>query len=55
MGKHIFEEGPRQGHAAGDSSVEQQASQLVSDIKYKVRKKMKETSGSLLLTLPAFF
>ena len=48
MGKHIFEEGPRQGHAAGDSSVEQQASQLVSDIKYKVRKKMKETSGSNL-------
>jgi hypothetical protein len=48
MGKHIFEEGPMKGHAAGDTSVEQQASQLVSDIKYKVRKKMKGTAGSNL-------
>ena len=48
MGKHIFEEGPMRGHAAGDTSVEQQASQLVSDIKYKVRKKMKGTAGSNL-------
>ena len=48
MGKHIFEEGPLRGHAAGDTSVEQQASQLVSDIKYKVRKKMKGTAGSNL-------
>jgi len=46
MGKHIFEEGPRKGHAAGDSSVEQQASQLASDIKYKARQKMKQTAGS---------
>ena len=41
MGKHIFEEGPRKGHAAGDTSIEQQASQLASDIKYKARQKMK--------------
>ena len=48
MGKHIFEEGPRAGHAAGDTSDEQAASQLVSDIKYKVRQKLKSTSGSNL-------
>ena len=46
MSNHISEEGPRQGHAAGDTSVEQQASQLASDIKYKARQKMKQTSGS---------
>ena len=46
MGKHIFEEGPRKGHAAGDTSVEQQASQLASDIKYKAREKMKAKAGS---------
>ena len=46
MDKNIFEEGPRRGHAAGDSSIEQQASQLASDIKYKARQKMKGTSGS---------
>ena len=45
MGKHIFEEGPRKGHAAGDTSVEQQASQLASDIKYKAREKMKAKAG----------
>ena len=45
MDKNIFEEGPR-GHAAGDTSIEQQASQLASDIKYKARQKMKGTSGS---------
>ena len=48
MGKHIFEEGPRRGHAAGDTSIEQQASQLASDIKYKARQRMKGTSGSNL-------
>ena len=48
MGKHIFEEGPRRGHASGDTSIEQQASQLASDIKYKARQKMKGTSGSNL-------
>ena len=48
MGKHIFEEGPRRGHASGNTSVEQQASQLASDIKYKARQKMKQTSGSSL-------
>ena len=46
MDKNIFEEGPRRGHAAGDTSIEQQASQLASDIKYKARQKMKVTSGS---------
>ena len=46
MDKNIFEEGPRRGHAAGDTSLEQQASQLASDIKYKARQKMKGTSGS---------
>ena len=48
MSNHIFEEGPRQVHAAGNTSVEQQASQLASDIKYKARQKMKQTSGSAL-------
>jgi len=50
MSKHISEEskGPRKGHAAGDTSLEQQASQLASDIKYKARQKMKGTSGSNL-------
>ena len=48
MSKHIFEEGPRRGHAAGDTSIEQQASQLASDIKYKARQKMKGASGSNL-------
>ena len=46
MDKNIFEEGPRRGHAAGDTSIEQQASQLASDIRYKVRQKMKGKSGS---------
>ena len=46
MDKNIFEEGPRRGHAAGDTSIEQQASQLASDIKYKARQKMRGTSGS---------
>ena len=46
MDKNIFEEGPRRGHAAGDTSIEQQASQLASDIRYKARQKMKGTSGS---------
>ena len=48
MDKNIFEEGPRRGHAAGDTSIEQQASQLASDIKYKARQKMKGKSGSNL-------
>ena len=46
MDKNIFEEGPRRGHAAGDTSIEQQASQLASDIRYKARQKMKGASGS---------
>ena len=46
MDKNIFEEGPRRGHAAGDTSIEQQASQLASDIRYKARQKMKGSSGS---------
>jgi len=48
MDKNIFEEGPRRGHAAGDTSIEQQASQLASDIRYKARQKMKGKSGSNL-------
>jgi len=50
MGKRIFEEkgGPHRGHAAGTTDLEKQASQLASDVKYKVHKKMKETSGSRL-------
>jgi len=40
MSKHIFEEGPRRGHAAGDTDIEKQASQLASDVRYKVRKAM---------------
>ena len=40
MSNHIVEEGPRKGHAAGDSDLEKQASQLASDVRYKVRKAM---------------
>jgi hypothetical protein len=42
MSKTIFEEqgGPHRGHAAGDTDVEKQASQLASDVKYKVKQKM---------------
>jgi len=40
MSKHIFEEGPHRGHAAGKTDVEKQASQLASDVKYKVKQKM---------------
>ena len=32
--------GPHRGHAAGDSDIEKAASQLVSDVKYKVKKEM---------------
>ena len=32
--------GPHRGHAAGDTDVEKQASQLASDVKLKVKKKM---------------
>lgn len=48
MNKRIFEETgvqPHQGHAAGDTDVEKAASQLVSDVKYKVKKELgKDTS-----------
>lgn len=37
--------GPHRGHAAGDSDVEKAASQLVSDIKYKVSKEMEAKGG----------
>jgi hypothetical protein len=49
MSKKIFEEqgGPHRGHAAGDTDVEKQASQLASDVKYKVKKSM---SGSTNLS-----
>jgi hypothetical protein len=42
MGKSISEEkgGPHLGHAAGDTDLEKQASQLASDVKYKVKKKL---------------
>ena len=42
MKKEIFEEqgGPHRGHAAGDTDIEKQASQLASDVKYKVKKMM---------------
>jgi len=42
MSKKIFEEkgGPHRGHAAGNTDVEKQASQLASDVKYKVKKGM---------------
>lgn len=42
MKKEIFEgqEGPHRGHAAGDTDIEKQASQLASDVKYKVKKTM---------------
>lgn len=44
MSKKIFEEngGPHRGHAAGDTDLEKQASQLASDVKYKVKKGMGE-------------
>ena len=32
--------GARRGHAAGDTDIEKQASQLASDVKYKVRKSL---------------
>lgn len=32
--------GPHRGHAAGDSDIEKAASQLVSDVKYKVKKEL---------------
>jgi len=42
MSNKIFEEigGPRRGHAAGDTDVEKQASQLASDTKYKVKERL---------------
>lgn len=50
MDNQVFEEvnRPRAGHAAGSTAIEQQASQLLSDIKYKARKEMGERSGSNL-------
>jgi hypothetical protein len=32
--------GPHRGHAAGDTDIEKQASQLASDVKYKVKKQL---------------
>jgi hypothetical protein len=44
MNKKFFEENervaPHRGHAAGDSDIEKAASQLVSDVKYKVKKEL---------------
>lgn len=49
MSKKIFEEnssvGPHRGHAAGATDIEKAASQLVSDVKYKVNKEMKTRGG----------
>jgi hypothetical protein len=46
MTNKVFEEvgGPHRGHAAGDTDIEKQASQLASDVKYKVRKEMGDGS-----------
>jgi hypothetical protein len=38
MAKNIG--GPRRGHAAGDTDIEKQASQLASDTKYKVKERL---------------
>ena len=42
MSKHISEGqvGPRRGHAAGETDMEKQASQLASDTKYKVKQRL---------------
>jgi len=42
MSNQVFEEkgGPHRGHAAGDTDLEKQASQLASDTKYKVKQRM---------------
>ena len=42
MSKQIFESqvGPHRGHAAGNTDVEKAASQLASDVKYKVSQKL---------------
>ena len=37
--------GPHRGHAAGSNDVEKAASQLVSDIKYKVGKELGKTTN----------
>jgi hypothetical protein len=50
MDNQVFEDvrRPRRGHAAGSTSIEQAASQLASDIKYKVQKELKATAGARL-------
>lgn len=48
MSKDIVEgivTGARRGHAAGDTDVEKQASQLASDVKYKVKQKIGSSSN----------
>jgi hypothetical protein len=51
MSKKIFEENasvaPHQGHAAGNTDIEKAASQLVSDIKYKVKKQQLSSKTKL--------
>lgn len=42
--------GPHRGHAAGSTDAEKQASQLVSDIKYKVSLEMKKKGGASKLS-----
>ena len=50
MNKKFFEENetvaPHRGHASGNTDVEKAASQLVSDVKYKVNKEMKAQGGA---------
>lgn len=47
MRKEFFEEtgGPRRGHAAGKTDVEKQASQLASDVKYKVKQSLSKSTN----------
>ena len=44
----------KRGHAAGDSDVEKQASQLASDVKYKAKGKVKEGASDALCKCPVF-
>lgn len=50
MSKKFFEGketvAPHRGHAAGDTDIEKAASQLASDVKYKVKKEMQAQGGA---------
>lgn len=47
MSQQFFEEtgGPHRGHAAGKTDVEKQASQLASDVKYKVKQTLSKSTN----------